>query len=120
MSFLEYRVKTAPTGLRKVLHLNWALVVLVAAVSAIGFLVLYSIAGGRMDLWAEPQMKRFGVGMGLMFAIAFVPIWFWRNTAAVCYGVTILLLVAVEFSARSAWARSGGWISVPCGYSLRN
>lgn len=97
MSFLEYRVKTAPTGLRKVLHLNWALVVLVAAVSAIGFLVLYSIAGGRMDLWAEPQMKRFGVGMGLMFAIAFVPIWFWRNTAAVCYGVTILLLIAVEF-----------------------
>lgn len=97
MSFLEYRVKTAPTGLRKVLHLNWALVVLVTAVSAIGFLVLYSIAGGRIELWAEPQMKRFGVGMGLMFAIALVPIWFWRNITALCYGVTLLLLVAVEF-----------------------
>lgn len=96
MSFLEYRVKTAPTGLRKVLHLNWALVVLVTAVSAIGFLVLYSIAGGRMELWAEPQMKRFGVGLLLMFAIAFVPIWFWRNVTALCYGVTLLLLVAVE------------------------
>ncbi len=97
MSFLEYRVKTAPTGLRKVLHLNWALVVLVTAVSAIGFLVLYSIAGGRVEVWAEPQMKRFGVGMGLMFAIALVPIWFWRNITALCYGVTLLLLVAVEF-----------------------
>jgi len=97
LSFLEYRVKTAPTGLRKVLHLNWALVVLVTAVSAIGFLVLYSIAGGRIELWAEPQMKRFGVGMGLMFAIALVPIWFWRNITALCYGVTLLLLVAVEF-----------------------
>ncbi|AWB49418.1 rod shape-determining protein RodA [Gemmobacter aquarius] len=96
MSFLEYRVKTAPTGLRKVLHLNWALVVLVTAVSAIGFLVLYSIAGGRMELWAEPQMKRFGVGLLLMFAIAFVPIWFWRNVTALCYVVTLLLLVAVE------------------------
>ncbi|MBC2837029.1 rod shape-determining protein RodA [Paragemmobacter straminiformis] len=97
MSFLEYRVKTAPTGLRKVLHLNWALVVLVSAVSAIGFLVLYSIAGGQMALWAEPQMKRFGVGLVLMFAIAFVPIWLWRNLAGLCYGVTLLLLVAVEF-----------------------
>ena len=29
MSFLEYRVKFAPTGLRKVLYLNWPLVVLV-------------------------------------------------------------------------------------------
>ncbi len=96
MSFLEYRVKTAPTGLRKVLHVNWPLVVLVATVSAIGFLVLYSIAGGRLDMWAEPQMKRFGVGMGMMFAIAFVPIWFWRNTSALLYGLTLLLLVAVE------------------------
>lgn len=97
MSFLEYRVKTAPTGLRKVLYLNWPLVVLVAAVSAIGFLVLYSISGGRMELWAEPQMKRFGVGMVLMFAIAFVPIWFWRNMATLSYLFTLLLLVAVEF-----------------------
>jgi rod shape determining protein RodA len=97
MSFLEYRVKTAPTGLRKVLHLNWALVVLVSAVSAIGFLVLYSIAGGDVGLWAEPQMKRFGVGLVLMFGIAFVPIWFWRNIAGLCYGITILLLIAVEF-----------------------
>ena len=97
MSFLEYRVKTAPTGLRKVLHLNWALVVLVSAVSAIGFLVLYSIASGDVELWAEPQMKRFGVGLVLMFAIGFVPIWFWRNIAGLCYGITILLLVAVEF-----------------------
>ena len=30
MSFLEYRVKQAPTGLRKVLYLNWPLVVLVS------------------------------------------------------------------------------------------
>jgi rod shape determining protein RodA len=97
MSFLEYRVKTVPSGLRKVLHLNWPLVVLVTAVSAVGFLVLYSIAGGNLEVWAEPQMKRFGAGLLLMFAIAFVPIWFWRNMAGVAYGVTILLLLAVEF-----------------------
>jgi rod shape determining protein RodA len=63
MSFLEYRVKTVPGGLRKVFYLNWPLVVLVTAVSAVGFLILYSIAGGRMEIWAEPQMKRFAAGM---------------------------------------------------------
>ena len=41
MSFLEYRVKFAPTGLRKVLYLNWPLIVLIAAVASIGFLMLY-------------------------------------------------------------------------------
>ena len=97
MSFLEYRLKTAPTGLSKVLHLNWALIVLVTAVSAIGFLVLYSIAGGNLSTWAEPQMKRFAVGFVLMFAVAFVPIWFWRNVAGLAYAVSILLLLAVEF-----------------------
>ncbi|MCZ8080343.1 MAG: rod shape-determining protein RodA [Fuscovulum sp.] len=97
MSFLEYQVKTVPGGLRKVLHLNWPLVVLVAAVSSVGFLILYSIAGGNLGVWAEPQMKRFAVGMGMMFAIAFVPIWFWRNMAGLAFGISILLLLAVEF-----------------------
>ena len=97
MSFLEYRVKTVPGGLRKVLYLNWPLVVLVTAVSAVGFLILYSIAGGNMAVWAEPQMKRFAAGLVLMFAIALVPIWFWRNMAGLAYGTSILLLLAVEF-----------------------
>lgn len=97
MSFLEYQVKTVPGGLRKVLHLNWPLVVLVAAVSSVGFLILYSIAGGNLGVWAEPQMKRFAVGMVMMFAIAFVPIWFWRNMAGLAFGISILLLLAVEF-----------------------
>lgn len=97
MSFLEYRVKTVPGGLRKVLYLNWPLVVLVSAVSAVGFLILYSIAGGNIETWAEPQMKRFAAGMVLMFVVAFVPIWFWRNMAGLAFGVSILLLLAVEF-----------------------
>ncbi|PLL12659.1 rod shape-determining protein RodA [Tabrizicola sp. TH137] len=97
MSFLEYRVKTVPGGLRKVFYLNWPLVVLITAVAAVGFLILYSIAGGRMEVWAEPQMKRFAAGLVLMFAIALVPIWFWRNMAGLAYGTSLLLLLAVEF-----------------------
>ena len=96
MSFLEYRVKQAPTGFRKILYINWPLVVLVTAVASVGFLMLYSIAGGNLDTWARPQMERFGVGLVLMFIVAMVPIWFWRNMAGLAYIVSFLLLVFVE------------------------
>ncbi len=97
MSYLEYTVKTVPTGFRKVLYLNWALVILLSAIAGVGFLMLYSVAGGRLDLWAEPQMKRFALGIAVMLVIAFVPIWFWRNMAALAFGVSLILLIAVEF-----------------------
>ncbi len=97
MSFLEYRLKEVPTGLRKVLYLNWPLVVLVTAVASVGFLMLYSIAGGNIDTWARPQMERFAAGLVLMFIVAMVPIWFWRNMAGVAYLVAFLLLLVVEF-----------------------
>ena len=96
MSYLEYNVKTVPTGLRKVFYVNWPLVVLLAATSSVGFLMLYSVAGGRIEVWAEPQMERFAVGMVAMLAIGFVPIWFWRNVSAVAYLGALVLLVAVE------------------------
>lgn len=97
MSYLEYAVKTVPTGFRKVLYVNWALVLLLVAVACVGFLMLYSVAGGDLERWAEPQMQRFALGLAAMFVVAFVPIWFWRSMAGVAYGVALLLLVAVEF-----------------------
>lgn len=97
MSYLEYSVKTVPTGFSKVLHLNWALVLLLMSVSGIGFLMLYSVAGGSFNPWAAAQMKRFILGMGLMFAIAMVPIWFWRNVSGVLYFGSLVLLILVEF-----------------------
>lgn len=96
MSFLEYRVKYVPSGLAKVFHLNWALVVLVTAVCAVGFLALYSVAGGRLDLWAGRQMQVFALGMVGMFIVAFTPIWFWRNMSVAAYIFSILLLVVVD------------------------
>ncbi|WP_421701364.1 rod shape-determining protein RodA [Aliiroseovarius sp.] len=97
MSYLEYNVKYVPTGLRKVLYINWVLVLLISAVCGIGFLMLYSVAGGNFDRWAGPQMERFALGLVLMFITAMVPIWFWRNMAGVAYIVGLVLLVLVEF-----------------------
>lgn len=97
MSYLEYSVKRTPSGIRKILHLNWALAVVLTAIAGVGFLMLYSVAGGRIGVWAEPQMERYALGFALMVGMAMVPIWFWRNMAGVAYGVSLLLLVAVEF-----------------------
>jgi rod shape determining protein RodA len=97
MSYLEYTVKTTPTGLRKILYLNWPLVILLTAVAGVGFLMLYSVAGGSVRPWLEPQMKRYALGLSVMLVVAMVPIWFWRNMAVLAYGVSLLLLVAVEF-----------------------
>lgn len=97
MSYLEHNTKYVPTGLRKILYLNWPIVFLLIAVASAGFLMLYSVAGGATLPWVEPQFKRFILGMVLMFCVAMVPIWFWRNMAFVAYSGSVLLLLGVEF-----------------------
>ncbi|MBZ0129415.1 MAG: rod shape-determining protein RodA [Rhodobacteraceae bacterium] len=96
MSYLVHNLKTVPTGFRKVLYLNWALILLILAVVGIGLMMLYSVAGGHFDPWASAQAKRFAVGFVVMLGVAFVPIYFWRNIAGLAYVVSLLLLVAVE------------------------
>lgn len=95
MSYLEHTVKTTPSGPRKILYLNWPLVILLVAVASVGFLMLYSVAGGSLSTWAEPQMKRFALGLVVMLIVAMVPIWFWRNVSLVAYLGSLALLIAV-------------------------
>jgi len=97
MSYLEYTVKSVPAGWRKLLFINWPLAILLTAIAGVGVLMLYSVAGGSMTPWAEPQMKRFAMGLVLMFIVAMVPIWFWRNMSVMAYLIAFALLVAVEF-----------------------
>jgi rod shape determining protein RodA len=95
MSFLEYRVKYVPSGLSKVLYVNWGLFLVITAIAAVGWLMLYSISGGDIAQWAEPQMKRYGAGFVLALVITFSPIWFWRNMSGPAYILTFLLLIVV-------------------------
>lgn len=96
MTYMGYHDAQVPTGIRKILYLNWPLVFLLTAVSCIGFLMLYSVAGGDAARWAEPQAYRFIVGMTAMIGLAFVPIWFWRGISVMAYICCLLLLVAVD------------------------
>ena len=97
MSYLEYRVKTVPKGWRKVLFINWGLIVLIIGAAFSGFVMLISVAGGSLDPWASAQIQRFSIGLLAMFIIAMTPIWIWRNVSVPIYIVALLLLLLVEF-----------------------
>ena len=79
-------------------QLNWILILLICALASIGFAMLYSAGNGSYTPWAERQMVRFAVGMGLMLAIALIDIRFWLRYAYVFYAIALILLIAVEFA----------------------
>ena len=97
MSYLEYNLASVPVGFRKILALNWPIIFLLTAISGVGFVMLYSVSGGVIERWSQPQMQRFFIGMIGLLAVAMVPIWFWRNMSFLAYSIAVLFLVAVEF-----------------------
>ncbi len=86
---------------RKFLRINWALVLLICAIAGIGFLMLYSVAGGSLDPWARPQMTRFTAGLVIMMIIAMIDIRFFKWASPLAYLGALGLLVAVEFVGKS-------------------
>lgn len=97
MTWLSDTSRPTPTGLAKILHLNWSLAILITAVASAGFLMLYSVADGNLNIWARPQMIRFGIGLAGMFIIGLIHIHFWRGVAPFAYIGALAMLVAVEF-----------------------
>ena len=97
MSFLEANIRSVPTGFSKILYFNWPLALLLIAVASTGFLMLYSVAGGTLDRWAEPQIIRFSMGLVLMIFMAMVPISFWREISILAYIGGVILLILVPY-----------------------
>ena len=97
MTYLEYKIRAVPRGFKKLLYVNWPIILLLCAAGAIGIIMLTSIAGNSWDPWASAQLKRFFVGFALMIIIAMVPIWFWKSMSVLAYIASLGLLVLVEF-----------------------
>ena len=77
-------------------QLNWFLILLICTLASVGFMMLYSAGNGSYSPWAEQQMLRFGLGMGVMFVIALTDIRFWLKYAYLFYAGSLILLLAVE------------------------
>ena len=90
------RAKLRP--LQKLRLISWPMVLLVGLVAGIGFVMLYSAAGGSFDPWADRQMIRFVVGVVLMIAVAIVDIRVWLRNAYFIYLGALVLLIGVEIA----------------------
>ena len=81
---------------RKILQINWGLVLLITATAAVGIAMLYSAANGSWNPWATRQIARYGVGLVILITIALVDIRFWYRYAYLIYGILLVMLIAVE------------------------
>jgi rod shape determining protein RodA len=107
-----------PTLTAKLWRVQWGLVVLLAALGAIGVAALYSTAGGSIEPWAERHALRLALGLGLLLFVAVVPIRFWFAIAYPFYAVALGLLIVV---ALSGIVQMGArrWIILPGGLSFQ-
>jgi len=82
----------------KIPQINWLLILLLGAISSVGFAMLYSASNGNLDPWAMRQMVRFAIGVGLMIFVALIDIRYLLRYAYVAYFVGLALLIVTEIA----------------------
>jgi rod shape determining protein RodA len=88
------------TLLEKLGDMSWLLLFLITATCCVGFVMLYSVAGGNLEPWAGRQIVRFGIGMTLFFAVSMVDVRVWLSISYPFYAFAFILLVVVELAGR--------------------
>jgi len=82
---------------RKLLYINYILLFFLSLIFIIGFLLLYSAAGGSMEPWANKQLIRFIISIGIFIIVSIINIRFWLGSAYYIYFASLLLLILVHF-----------------------
>src|SRR5580658_10368622 len=79
----------------KIFRINWLFVLLLCALATVGYVALYSAAGGSPEPYAARHIVRFAFGLLLMVSIALVDIRIIARFSWVAYagGIALLLLV---------------------------
>ena len=82
---------------RKLLRISWLYVLLLTALAGVGYVALYSAAGGAAEPYAGRHILRFGFGLTLMLCIAMIDIRFIARLSWLAWagGVVLLVLVLV-------------------------
>ncbi len=81
--------------LAKLWRVNWVLVLLLCALAGVGYVALYSAAGGAPEPYASRHILRFGVGLALMLGIGLIDIRWVARLSWPVYGASVGLLVLV-------------------------
>ena len=97
MSVFEKRlVREASFGLTaKFLRISWLYIMLLCGLAGVGYVALYSAAGGAPEPYASKHLIRFGLGLTLMIGIALIDIRFIARMSWLAYAVGVGLLVLV-------------------------
>ena len=79
----------------KLFRVSWLYVLLLCALATVGYVALYSAAGGSPEPYAARHMLRFAFGLAVMLGIALIDIRFIARLSWVAYAVGLGLLVLV-------------------------
>ncbi len=76
-------------------RISWIYLILLCALAGVGYVALYSAAGGAPEPYASRHILRFGFGLLMLLGIAMVDIRLVARLSWLVYGVSIGLLVLV-------------------------
>ena len=79
----------------KLFQISWVYVLLLCALAGVGYVALYSAAGGSPEPYAQRQAIRFAFGLGMMLCVAMVDIRIIARLAWPLYAFSVGLLVLV-------------------------
>src|SRR5271154_1225340 len=79
----------------KIFRINWLFVLLLCALASVGYVALYSAAGGSPEPYATRHIVRFAFGLLLMISISLIDIRFIARFSWIAYGVGVALLILV-------------------------
>ncbi len=84
--------------IQRLLSINWLMVLIIICIASVGFSLLYSVAGGKWDPWAERQMIRFFGSLAIMILIALTNIRIWMALSYPAWLIGLVFLIAVEIA----------------------
>jgi rod shape determining protein RodA len=79
----------------KLWQISWLYVALLCLLAGVGYVALYSAAGGSPEPYASKHILRFGFSLVMMLCIALVDIRIIARFSYLVYGVAVALLVLV-------------------------
>ena len=81
----------------KLYGINWLLPTMVGLIGLIGVFMIYAATGGEWSFGAKQHLFRLILTGGLMLGVALIDIRIWYSLAYPIYGISLLLLIGVDF-----------------------
>lgn len=79
----------------KLWNVQWLVLLVTAAIAAIGAATLYSVAGGSFQPWAERHALRFLIAVAIILAMSVVRPVVWLRAAYAAYAIALVSLMLV-------------------------